>query len=48
MLFTNFQSRDTSLKFIKRLWARNSSHAAGVDESDDDDEEDEEADNLLA
>ena len=45
--FTNFQSRDTTMKFVKKLWARNSSHAAGLDDSDED-EEDDEADNLLA
>ena len=46
VLFTGFTSRDTSLKFIKRLWSRESSHADGQDESDDDD--DAEADELLA
>ena len=41
VLFTGFQSRDTSLKFIKRLWANCSSHAAGIEESDEDDDEEE-------
>lgn len=45
VLYTGFTSRDTSLKFIKRLWSRESSHA-DQDESDDDD--DNEADELLA
>ena len=44
--FTNFQSRDTTLKFVKKLWARNSSHGKGLDDSDDD--EDDEADQILA
>ncbi len=43
--FTGFTSRDTSLKFIKRLWSSQSSHADD-DESDEDDDND--ADELLA
>ena len=37
--FTGFSERDTSLKFIKRLWARESSHANGVDSDDEDDDD---------
>ena len=45
VLFNGFSERDTSLKYIKRLWSRNSPHADQFDT--DDDEEDEEADKLL-
>jgi len=43
ILFSGFSERDTSLKFIKRLWANKSNHADTI-ESDEDDEY---ADNLL-
>ena len=45
ILFTGFSERDTSLKFIKRLWSRESRHAVQEDSDDDDDDE---ADQLLA
>lgn len=44
VLFTGFQQRDTSYKFIKRLWANNSDYADDQD-SDDDDEDEAESDN---
>ena len=39
ILFTGFSDRDTSYKFIKRLWANNSDYAD--DQADSDEEEDE-------
>ena len=45
VVFSGFSERDTSLKFIKRLWSNNSSYADMIDSDDDDD--DDEADNLL-
>ena len=45
ILFTGFTHRDTSLKFIKRLWASQSGNA---DYSSDEEEEDDgQADELL-
>ena len=45
VVFSGFSERDTSLKFIKRLWSNNSSYADNIDSDDDD--EDDEADDLL-
>ena len=47
ILFTGFSERGTSLKFIKRLWSSQSSHADGLDSDDDDEEDDGLADELL-
>ena len=44
-MFSGFNDRDTSFKFIKRLWASNSNYAPD-DYSDEDDEDDTAADLL--
>ena len=47
VVFSGFADRDTSLKFIKRLWSNNSKYADDLADSEDDDEDDE-ADKILA
>ena len=47
VLFSGFGDRDTSLKFIKRLWNNNSKYGNDLLITQDEDDEDDEADKLL-